>query len=85
MAQTPWKVYDRDGELRAAVRHAEDAAVLVAVLGDGTTIRRNNLIVWHEGCEAQPALESYDEVASLCHSRHEGYTVRDLGPRGVRP
>ena len=64
-----WHVFNPEGELSAAVRHAEDAGALVAVLGDGSEIRFDNSVVWSEGKEAQPASESYDFVASTVHER----------------
>lgn len=71
MAGTPkWKVYSPDGEYIAATRYAEDAAALVAVRGDGATIRWNHgSVVWREGAEKQPAGESYDYVAQTVAHR----------------
>lgn len=71
MAASPrWKVYSADIEYRAACKYVEDAAALVAMLGDGATIRAGHRrIVWTEGQEAQPAAESYDFVYSVVHKR----------------
>lgn len=66
------KVYDADGEYRASFHYAEDAAVLVAFLGEGSTIRDGHsrkLIRWSEGDEDQPASESYDFVAETVNRR----------------
>lgn len=72
MAASPdWKVY-KDGEYRAACKYVEDAAVLVAALGDGTEIRYGHSTawtVWVEGQENQSAGESYDEVARVARVR----------------
>jgi hypothetical protein len=66
------KIYSASGEYLASCKYGEDAAALVAVLGDGTTIRygysRQN-IVWTEGKETQPAGESYDFVAKTISVR----------------
>lgn len=73
MASTPrLKVYNADGEYVASFKHAEDAAILVAGLGDNTTIRDGHkFIVWDEGHEIQPAMESYDLVAECVYARME--------------
>lgn len=72
MAASPrWKVY-LDGEYRASCRYPEDAAMLVACLGDGAQIRDGHAarsIVWNEGAEEQPAGESYDYVAAMVWHR----------------
>lgn len=58
------KIYSADGEYVASCKYCEDAAALVAMHGDGTTIRHGHSnIVWTEGKETQPASESYDFVA----------------------
>lgn len=66
MAASPsFKVYDADGDYRAACKFVEDAAVLVASYGAGATIRFGHAvsgIFWREGNEAQSAAESYDYV-----------------------
>ena len=68
-----WKVYDSRGEYRAACKYAEEAACLVALLGDGATIRNGHRSkVWTEGAEEQSAAESYDFVAERCRARCRG-------------
>lgn len=71
MAQSPiFKIYTARNEYIGAVKHAEDAACLVALHGAGATIRLNHrFVVWHEGKEHIGAAESYDEVASTIQSR----------------
>ena len=73
MAGTPrFKVYAADGEYRAAFKYPEDAAALIAMLGDGSTIRDGHDrrdIAWNEGREAQPASESYDYVEQVVRER----------------
>ena len=72
MAASPrWKVY-KDNEYRAACHHVEDAAVLVAALGNGATIRGDHTkrsTYWTEGRESFSAAESYDRVAEVVHKR----------------
>lgn len=64
------KVYSREGEYLAAFKYAEDAAALVALRGSGATIRRGHRrVVWTEGMESQPAIESYDYVAEVASRR----------------
>ena len=71
MAASPmWKVYSAEREYRAACKAVEEAARLVAFLGDGATIRaEHTLILWTEGAEGQSAAESYDHVAEVVHAR----------------
>lgn len=74
MAESPkWKVYASDGVYVAAFKHIEDAAVLVAARGDGTTIRRSHgKPLWVEGAEEFSAGESYDRVFDVVMQRaHE--------------
>lgn len=67
MAATPrWKVFNSSGEYIAATKHVEDAAILVAANGNGSTIRDGHTkadIRWTEGSEDFPAGESYDRVS----------------------
>ncbi len=73
MAGSPqFKVY-RGKEYVASCKYAEDAAILVAALGEGSTIRNgHSTIVWEEGKETQPAYESYDFVAYTVFERING-------------
>lgn len=77
MAASPqWKVYNSAGEYVAACKHVADAAALVALYGDGATIRgghSRSLTFWHEGAEHQPAGESYDHVADVVAARVEAF------------
>jgi hypothetical protein len=68
----PLKIYSNKGDYLGCTVYAEDAAVLVASLGVGATIRNGHAkkhIVWHEGEEEQPAGESFDFVAEVVYSR----------------
>ena len=82
-ASPEWKVYDRQGEYRAACTHPSEAAAVVALLGEGATIRyQHRRIVWKEGSPSVYiprqrrgdgyAAESYDEVAEKCFKRCQG-------------
>ncbi len=76
-------IYNEDREYVGATRFAEDAAALVAVLGDGTRISSQppvnhrkgsrydwkKFVVWLEGSETQSASESYDHVAEVVQQR----------------
>lgn len=69
MAAAPyWKVYDEQGEYRAACKRVEDAVALVAVIG-GTVRAGHHRVVWHEGEEAFGASESYDGAAEVIAGR----------------
>ena len=80
MAGSPiWKVYSPSGEYIGCVKDAEDAAALVALRGDGGTVRYGHrFVVWTEGSEDQPAGESYDYAAGVMLDR-----IRSLLPRRV--
>lgn len=71
MAASPqWKVYTKAKEYTAATKHVEEAACLVAFLGDGATIRASHaFVVWTEGSEDQGAAESYDHVVEVVEKR----------------
>lgn len=69
MATPEFKVFDAQGEYQAAVRHIEDAAVLVASWSGGTIRWGHSVIVWTEGGETQPAGESFDFVVETAITR----------------
>lgn len=77
------KVYNQTGEYIGSLKYGEDAAALVAVYGDGATIRYGHSrahIVWNEGTESFPAGESYDGVAQLIQERIRAkYEAAKLG------
>jgi hypothetical protein len=77
MAGTPrFKIYTPDGEYVAACKYAEESACLVAMMGDGATIRDGHSkkdIVWTEGREEQSAAESYDHVAAAIAARRPNW------------
>jgi hypothetical protein len=75
MVKTQFKVLNTVGETVASCIHAEDAACLVALYGDGAQIRHGSRLVWHEGQEDQSANESYDHVATVAIER----TLQRLG------
>lgn len=59
-------------EIRARCLHAEEAACLVAFLGNGARIVVGRRTVWEEGKEVQPAAESYDYVTEWVEKRLGG-------------
>lgn len=68
-ASPEWKVYDAAGNYEAACKHVETGAAIVALLGDGSTIRSGHSkrhTVWTEGKDGS-AGESYDKVAEHVH------------------
>ena len=76
MASSPdFKIYAASGRTNASryrgcMKTPEEAAIVVAALGDGTTIRyAHGWIVWREGSEAQSAAEDYGYVAEVVHER----------------
>ena len=71
-----YEVLTPTGERTAATVYVEEAAMLVAVLGYGYSIRYGKLIVWREGKEEQSANESYDHVADVAHTRIEAFNER---------
>ena len=77
MAGAPiWKVYDPNGTYQAACKEGEAAAALVALYGDGSTVRyRHRRLVWTEGKEECPAGESYDTAARTMAARAKGGTL----------
>ena len=76
MASSPrFKVYammygDTKPEYIGSVKYLTHAAMLVAGLGDGATIRDGHTtIIWTEGAEDFPAFESYDGLADIALQR----------------
>lgn len=71
MAATPrYKIFTPENEYIASCKYPEDAAVLIANLGNGSQIRDGHTkVVWNEGAEEQSAAESYDFVAITVRSR----------------
>lgn len=58
------------GRFMGATVHAEDAAAMVALLGEGATVRCNvDSILWTEGSERELASESYDGAAEIMLER----------------
>lgn len=74
MARSPeFKVYNPEGEYIAAMKHLEDAAAVVALYGEGTTIRYGHTrVLWREGAEKFQAQYSYDGTAAICRERLKG-------------
>jgi len=70
MAASPrLKVYSADGQYLASFKYAEDAACLVAMRGNASTIREgHSTVVWLEGVDGIAA-ESYDALAEVVYHR----------------
>ena len=67
-----FKIYSPLNAYVASCKHVEDAAALVALYGDGATIRdgaASRRTVWTEGRETISAAESYDTVARIVWDR----------------
>jgi len=66
MARSPeFKIYDAAGAYQAACKEPELAAAVVAVLGEGATVRHGHAVsrtVWTEGKDGLAA-ESFDLTA----------------------
>lgn len=75
MASTPHlKIYHPHHGYIGCVKFGEDAAALVALNGDGATIRDGHSkkdTVWTEGAEEFSAAESYDRAAAVIAARIE--------------
>lgn len=78
MAASPrFKVYSASGEYIGCAKYAEEAAALVALRGDGATVRLDHKhVVWTEGQEDQSAGESYDYAAGVMYERQAVYEYR---------
>lgn len=78
MAASPkYKVYSNKNEYVASCKYAEDAAAIVSMRGDGTTIRLgHSVVLWTEGQENLPAGESYDNVAEVCDAREDAHLAK---------
>jgi len=76
MNTTHWLVYTDRGTFEAATVYAEMAAAMVAVLGEGATVRPRmepDHVVWREGAEEMSAGDSYDTAALTMQERtHNG-------------
>lgn len=67
-----YAIYNPDGKCTARLLYVEDAAMLVAMLGEGYTIRVGRTIVWHEGHEEFSAAESYGQAVGMLLHRRAG-------------
>ncbi len=66
-------LYSSENEYRGNLVCPEDAAAMVAFLGDGATVRSGSYpearVLWTEGSEKQSAAESYDECVDVMLKR----------------
>ena len=80
MAGAPqFKIFNPAGDYIGCLKHLEDAAALVAILGHGAEVRdghnkRNRL--WMEGNEVFSAGNSYDGAAKIMVERIEHRRVK---------
>lgn len=73
-----YQIFRKGGEEMARTKYAEDAAAMVAHLGEGTTVKVGGSVVWVEGNEKVHAWESYDEAAAVMDRRANGPAVGSL-------
>jgi hypothetical protein len=64
-----WRVFNAADELCGATVHVEDAAVLVAGLDEGATIRADGVVLWTEG---EDGSAEQDDVPGLVYKRLVG-------------
>jgi len=85
MAASPqFKVHNPAGTYIAACKHIEDAAALVAMYGNGATIKMRGLgTLWHEGKEKHPAGESFDFVVTVVSKRRYDKSLAAMRRNGV--
>jgi hypothetical protein len=70
-ASPRFKIFTADKEYIGSTKYVEDAAAVVALNGDGATIRDgHSKVVWTEGPSGDgSAAESYDAVAIVVDGR----------------
>lgn len=82
MAGSPQlKVFNPNGDYIACCKHYEDAAALVALNGNGSTVRLGHSkkdTLWTEGSERISAAESYDEAAQIMIERKDAICNKHL-------
>lgn len=64
-----YDVYFQNEKRASNMPYAEDAAMLVSCLGDGSDVRIGRRVVWTEGAEEQSAGASFDEAAETMRMR----------------
>lgn len=58
-----WKVYSERGRYVAATKYTIEAAMLVAALGAGSSVKyQHHTLAWSEGKETFSAADSYDSA-----------------------
>ena len=85
MSRSPvWKIYTEKAtgilsEYVGSAKYPEYAAMLVACMGKGATVKlHHDVIVWIEGEEEFSASESYDRAAEMMVARgHRGMRLRE--------
>lgn len=64
----PWKVHNETGALVGATAAAEDAAILLGSLPDGSHVKADERAVYVKGPDGNPA-ESFDAAAETMRTR----------------
>ncbi len=67
----PFKLFNPGGEYLGSLKYVEDAAAMVAILGDGATVRNGHAkrdTIYTQGADGD-AGESYDVAGELMRSR----------------
>lgn len=77
-------IHNTGGECIGSLVYAEDAAALVSILGDGTTVRNEvGAVLWTEGDAPNRdgnAGDSFDEAADLIREREKRPCVHKGAP-----
>lgn len=68
----PYRVFHVTDLELARTRDPEEAAMLVACLGDGSYVKVGRRVVWEEGSEEISAGDSFDTAAATIVSRECG-------------
>lgn len=80
MRHFDWKVFNVKREMIAATAEAIDAAIILAVYGEGK-VKVDDRIVWDEVREQFSAAESYDRAAQIMEQRRHAFNVERYARR----
>lgn len=65
-----WKIYSERDRYVAATKFTTEAAMLVAALGDGASVKyQHHTLAWAEGKEGFSAADSYDDAGEMMIAR----------------
>ena len=68
-ASPQFKIYTGDNRYIGCMKEIEDCAAVIALRGEGTIRLGHSWVLWREDSESQPAGDSFDFVAEVCHQR----------------